>query len=138
MRLILSKSHLVQIEREVRGANLRECCGLIEGVRDGDDLRATTLHATRNMSSAYDAFEIDPAEQFRLLRALRGTGRALIGCYHSHPGTGALEPSARDRAAAAEDGFVWLIAGTRNGRTELAAFLWRVLEFHPLAIMYSE
>ncbi len=138
MRLILSKSHLVQIEREVRAANLRECCGLIEGVREGEALRAKTLHPTRNMSSAYDAFEIDPAEQFRLLRGLRGTGRALIGCYHSHPGTSPLDPSARDRAAAAEEDFVWLIAGIRNARTEVVGFLWQKLEFRPLAIIYGE
>jgi proteasome lid subunit RPN8/RPN11 len=135
-RFTLARSHLAQIERETRAANLRECCGLIEGIRDGESLRAIALHPTRNLSSAYDAFEIDPAEQFRLLRALRGRDRALIGCYHSHPG-GAPEPSARDRRAAAEEGFVWLIASVQGGRTELGAWLWQALDFRPLAIIYD-
>jgi hypothetical protein len=49
-----------------------------------------------------------------------------------------LEPSARDRSAAAEEDFLWLIGGVQNGRTELAAFLWRALDFQPLAIIYGE
>ena len=63
----------------------RECCGLIEGERHGDTAVAVALHATRNLAEASDRFAIDPAAQFALLRALRGTGRDIIGCYHSHP-----------------------------------------------------
>ncbi|HEY0300722.1 MAG TPA: Mov34/MPN/PAD-1 family protein, partial [Rhizomicrobium sp.] len=39
----------------------------------------------------------------------RAAGRDIVGCYHSHP-DGRAAPSPRDRAGAAEAGFVWLIA----------------------------
>src|SRR3546814_6701011 len=49
-------------------------------------------------------------------------GPAIAGCYHSHP-CGPAEPSARDAAAAAPDGALWLIVGEiEDGR---AARLWR-------------
>lgn len=92
-----------------RAAFPGECCGLIEGVVEGEIARALAVHPTQNLGTASDRFEIDPAEHVRLLRELRGTGRALIGCYHSHP-NGRNEPSPRDVEGAAEDGFIWLIA----------------------------
>jgi proteasome lid subunit RPN8/RPN11 len=45
------------------------------------------------------------------LRALRGTDRALVGCYHSHP-NGRPGPSPRDRTTVCETGFAWVIIAT--------------------------
>jgi proteasome lid subunit RPN8/RPN11 len=119
--LTLPTALRAQIAREARLAFPRECCGLIEGLRDGAAVRATTLHPTRNLAAEPDRFEIDPAEHIRLLRALRGTDREIVGCYHSHP-QGRAETSPRDRADAREDGFVWLIAAVDGGRDiDLAA-----------------
>ena len=74
-------------------------------------MRALLLHEVRNVAAdPRTHFEIDPAAHFRLARSLRGTGREIVGCYHSHPDALA-EPSATDRAGAAEEGFFWLIAG---------------------------
>ena len=42
-------------------------------------------------------------------KAARANGRAIIGCYHSHP-NGRAEPSPRDLEAAFGEGFVWVIA----------------------------
>ncbi len=113
------------ILREARAAHPRECCGLIEGVRDGETVRATALHATANLAEAPDRFQIDPRVQFRLLRE----GRTIVGCYHSHP-NGRAEPSPRDLEGAGEEDFVWVIAA---GRT-LAAFVYRAGGFPPLAL----
>jgi proteasome lid subunit RPN8/RPN11 len=107
--LALSEALREQIAREARAAFPRECCGLIEGVVEGGAAKALALHPTRNLGTAPDRFEIDPAAHIRLLRSLRGTGRALIGCYHSHP-NGKAEPSPRDLEGVGEDGFIWLIA----------------------------
>ncbi len=98
-----------QIAAEARVAFPRECCGLIEGVHEAGAARALTLHPTANYSPDSDGFEIDPAAHLRLLRTLRGTGREVIGCYHSHPG-GRAEPSQRDSAEMRGEGFVWVIA----------------------------
>ncbi|HEY2071202.1 MAG TPA: M67 family metallopeptidase [Rhizomicrobium sp.] len=96
-----------QIVAEARAAFPRECCGLIEGVREDGAFEITALHPTRNLAYEPDRFLLDPAEHMALRRRLRGTGRQIIGCYHSHP-DGRAVPSVHDQAF--EDGFLWLIA----------------------------
>ena len=88
-----------------------ECCGLIEGADSADGWHALALHETANVAEdTARHFTIDPQKQFDLMRALRGTERRIIGCFHSHP-DGNPEPSATDRANAWEPDFLWLIAG---------------------------
>lgn len=126
MRLLLLDDALqARIAQDARAAFSRECCGLLEGVRDGDAVRVTALHPSSNLAADSDRFEIDPALQFRLLRE----GRTVVGCYHSHPG-GQAEPSPRDAEGAGESGFVWLIAGADG----LGAFVWDGARFRRLAI----
>lgn len=98
----------------------RECCGLIEGVRDGTVFRVTALHPARNLSDRSDRFEIDPADHVAAQKAARANGQAIIGCYHSHP-HGAAQPSLTDLAGAAQEDFLWLIASD----DELNAFVYR-------------
>ena len=105
MRLALAPGLRAQIESEARAAFPRECCGLIEGVRDGGGFHALALHPARNLADEADRFVIDPAAQFALQRRLRGTDRTVIGCYHSHP-NGTAEPSDED----GEGDVLWLIA----------------------------
>ncbi len=134
-RLILAPDLRGRLAAEAAAAFPRECCGLIEGVREfppplaGEvpsraqagrgaggcnvdktryEVRALDLHPARNMATRPDRFEIDPAAQFALLRRLRGTGREIVGCYHSHPnGAAALSPW--DRQGAFEQDFLWLV-----------------------------
>ena len=130
--LVISQALHRQLMAEAAAAYPNECCGLIEGARTGDAIEAVTLHPTRNLASTPDRFEIDPAEHFRLLRCLRGTGREIIGCYHSHPG-GRAVPSPRDREMASEENFVWLIAAVdEQALCEIAAYLFADGEFAPL------
>ncbi|HXM00371.1 MAG TPA: M67 family metallopeptidase [Rhizomicrobium sp.] len=117
--LVLSGELRAQIEENARAALPRECCGLIEGVRA--QARAIALHPVRNLAREDDRFEIDPADHIRLRRALRGSGREIIGCYHSHP-DGRPELSARDRDSVAGDDFIWLVAAVAGGEFALAAF----------------
>jgi len=120
-----------------------ECCGLIEGVREippplagevlsrpqagrggggqidacmwGHEVRALAVHPTHNLAMRPDRFEIDPAAHIALLRRLRGTGRDIVGCYHSHP-NGAAGLSDWDRDGAFDEDFLWLvIAVTASG-----------------------
>ena len=105
---------------------------MIEGIREGMAIAA--LHPARNVAAERRrSFEVDPALQFRLLRALRGSGRSIMGCYHSHP-DGPAEPSASDAALAGEEDFLWLIVGVVNGKTSLGAHLWKNGAFHPVSI----
>ena len=114
-----------------------ECCGLIAGRRDASSLHVLSVHETDNLAEEKKrSFLIDPAAQFALLRASREGDAEIIGCFHSHP-NGRAEPSERDRAEAADDGFVWLIAaGNAQEGFRLRAFLFdaEAKVFTPLAI----
>ena len=122
--LILAPELRAQILREAKAALPRECCGLIEGVRDGAVVRATALHPARNLSVEADRFEIDPADHFAALRAARAGSHEIVGCYHSHP-NGKPAPSPRDAEGAAERCFVWLIAAQApSGDAVLKAYVF--------------
>lgn len=132
--LVLSDALFDQMAAEARTALPRECCGLVEGVRESGIVRVVALHPTANLETADDCFEIDPAKHVRLVRALRGTGREIVGCYHSHP-RGRCVPSARDLAQAAQEDFVWLIAAPRDEGFSLGAFIFRAGAFHSLELI---
>jgi proteasome lid subunit RPN8/RPN11 len=135
--LLLDSAQRSQIEREARAAFPRECCGLIEGVHAAGPTRVVALHATRNIAVEADRFEIDPADQFRILRAVRASGTDVVGCYHSHP-NGRNVPSARDCAGAGEEGLIWLIASlSLSEGARLSAFVWRSDVFVPITIVWE-
>ena len=119
--LVLPDALGAQILEEARAAFPRECCGLIEGTRIGDVVHVAAIHSTHNVSPHEDCFEIDPAAHLRFRRIAREAGRAIVGCYHSHP-NGRPSPSPRDLAGEAD--FVWLIAALDTQSAQpLAAFV---------------
>ena len=123
-----------RIAEEALKAYPGECCGLIEGTRDGNTAAAAAIHSTRNVAKTPDRFEIDPAEHIRLLRAAREKEHTIIGCYHSHP-NGVSEPSAADRAGAGEEDFVWLIAAVgKDKKAKIAAFVYGARAFAPIRL----
>ena len=130
---ILSSDLRAQLAAEAGAEFPHECCGLIEGVREGDKVRALALRPTANFSEHPDSFEIDPTAHLRLMRELRGSGREVVGCYHSHP-RGRPVPSKHDREQANSEGFVWLIAALASeaATPEFSAF--EGLDFRPLAL----
>jgi proteasome lid subunit RPN8/RPN11 len=133
--LILPDALGAQISDEARAALPRECCGLIEGVRNGDIVHAVAIHPAYNISPHEDCFEIDPAAHLRLRRIAREAGRAIIGCYHSHP-NGRPQPSPRDLGG--ESDFVWLIAAIdAQGRQTLAAFVPDEVRWRRIALEIS-
>jgi len=127
--LILPQHLRDQIAREALAAHPRECCGLIEGTHNKLETIALACHPTRNLAAGNDSFEIDPARHIELLRSLRGTGREILGCYHSHP-NGRAEPSSRDLARATDENFLWLIAAG----SDLKAFVHAEKAFHPIRL----
>ncbi len=115
-----------------------ECCGLLEGAVDPEGWRVLAVHETRNIAEQPEHhFLMDPQQQFELLHRLRGTGRELIGCFHSHPG-GRPEPSSTDLASAADEDFLWLIAGGTPGNFTLKCYDFIRGAFEPLELIQSE
>ena len=128
----LSCGQIAFLEREALAAFPAECCGLIEGVPG--ELTVTALHPAQNQAEDTSCrFAIDPALQFSLLRKLKGSRRAIIGCYHSHP-NGRAEPSPRDAAGASEEGFLWIVIAVKDGSAKLGAHIWKSGAFHPISI----
>src|SRR5437868_4124828 len=96
MKLILPRMLQARIEALACDAFPAECCGLMEGIADADGVQILALHPTRNIAPATDRFELHPEDHFAALRIARANGRAIVGCYHSHPG-GEAQPSEIDR-----------------------------------------
>lgn len=134
-RLLLPENLRARIGKEAGAAFPNECCGLIEGVREGDTACILAIHPAHNIATHSDRFEIDPAVQFRLMHALHGTGRAIVGCYHSHP-NGRAEPSVFDQECAGEEGFIWLIAAVKaaSNDPQIAAFVCKDRAFLPVVL----
>jgi desampylase len=112
MGLEISRPVVDAILAEAARHPAREVCGLLFGSAG----RVDTHKACRNVADTPEtAFEIDPADLIAAYRAARNGAPAICGCFHSHP-AGSAEPSRRDAAAAALDGWVWLIAAGRDLR----------------------
>ena len=107
----ISDALLKQIERHGEADFPREACGLLVGTSD------TIAEAvpSRNLAASENEFLIDPALQLKLQRELRGTGRRIVGVYHSHP-SGDSAPSDADKTWARAAGLVWLITPVADGR----------------------
>ena len=82
---------LEEMVKEARRAGGVECCGLLAG-RGGV---ITTIYPAPNALASAAAYEIAPAELFRIFREMRAVGLEHMGIYHSHP-AGENTPSARD------------------------------------------
>lgn len=68
-----------------------EACGMLGG-KDGLVMKVYTM---RNAKPGPDYYEMDPEEQFQIMKDIRESGLQMIGLFHSHP-TGRAYPSAVD------------------------------------------
>ncbi len=128
----MTRAVFAKVLAQAAAAHPNECCGVLLGAADGEPAHVTAILPARNIAPAPQRhFEIDPAVLIGAYRAERAGGDRIIGWYHSHPG-GAAQPSATDRACAAQDGKVWaIVAGgaitcwrdTREGFTALSTGL---------------
>ena len=71
---------------------------------------------TANLEAGNARFLVDPAEHFALVKRLRGTGRDVVGAYHSHPRSAAV-PSPTDVAEAFSEEFLCVIVSLLDPST---------------------
>jgi proteasome lid subunit RPN8/RPN11 len=81
-----------------------ECCGFLVG----QSSRIVECVRVTNVAASSSRFLVDPREHIALNRRLRGSGREVIGVYHSHPRSAAT-PSATDIADSHYPEFVYVI-----------------------------
>ena len=106
-----AKGVLDEIRRAAAGSR-EEVCGLLFGTANRIDAALPCRNVAAN---PFVEFEIEPAQLLAAYRAARTGGPRIAGCYHSHPSGDAM-PSVRDAAAAAANGWVWVIAGVAEAR----------------------
>lgn len=113
----LSSRQAEFIQKQAETAWPKECCGLLIGRLEGDELLVDEVRPCRNLLApdSQDRFEIDPQDRFDAQRQARAMGRQIVGHYHSHP-NGVGEPSATDKGMMFEPELVWLIVGVQDGR----------------------
>ena len=87
-----------------------ECCGLLGG-RDGT---ITSIYPAPDDLASATAYEIAPADLFRLMHEIRAAGEELVGIYHSHP-SGENRPSARDLELAYYPDVAYVIVSPLRG-----------------------
>jgi proteasome lid subunit RPN8/RPN11/uncharacterized damage-inducible protein DinB len=94
----------------------RECCGLLVGTGTMIDecIRSANLDPDPNR------YRIDPKVHIEANRRLRGSGRGVIGVYHSHPHSPAI-PSRTDYLEAYYSEFIWLIVSLAAPEGEAVA-----------------
>jgi len=92
-----------------------EACGLLLGRLTDQGWRIDEAREVPNLNTerAADRFILDPEAYQAVDRELRGTGREIIGIFHSHPDCPA-RPSPTDLSNAWE-GFAYIIVSTYEG-----------------------
>jgi len=102
-----------------------EACGLLLGpdaLKDGVQLIDGYVGSPNNAEGeGFDRFEIDPGLHLRTRRELRGSGRTVVGLYHSHPNGSALASAIDEAGARLEPGLIWLILPIKQGGQAIAA-----------------
>ena len=95
----------------------REACGFLIGTWQGGTARLEAVEEAANTRAEErsDYFEIDPRQYAQVEKALRGTGKQILGFYHSHPNHPDV-PSYTDLGfAQGWPGFLWTIVQVVDG-----------------------
>ena len=115
---LIPEAVLERIQERASADYPEECCGLLIGTRDRDEVIVLREVACSNVASKDERrrrFLIEPAMVLEVTKALRGTSQELVGFYHSHPDAEA-RPSSTDLAfLELWPETVWLIVPT-SGR----------------------
>ncbi len=93
-----------------------EICGLLVGTANADGWQVAEVRQVTNINEerAADRFQLDPAGYQAVDSELRGSGKEIIGVFHSHPDCPA-KPSPTDLTNAWE-GFVYPIVSVVQGK----------------------
>jgi anaerobic sulfite reductase subunit C len=113
----ISKEIVEQIFAQGQREAPNEACGYLAG-NDGTVVKALAL---TNVDRSPEHFSLDPKEQSAAVRQLRAEGLAILGVYHTHPGTPA-RPSAEDIRLAYDPTVIYVIASLQQGGRDIRAF----------------
>ena len=89
--LILKNSDLQSIFDHCIAGYPDEVCGILGGTEGN----VAKVYLMKNARPGPTTYEMDPEEQFRVVKDIREAGLAMVGMFHSHPG-GHAYPSSVD------------------------------------------
>lgn len=98
-----------EMVENARSTAPKECCGLLAG----RDETITRHYPLTNIENSPVSYMIDPKEQFRVFKEMRGDKTELIAIYHSHPHTEAY-PSSTDVQLAFYPDSAYIIVSLKN------------------------
>jgi [CysO sulfur-carrier protein]-S-L-cysteine hydrolase len=87
----LGTTDLESIINHCRREYPNEACGILAGAAG----RVEKVYPVRNARPSPVSYEMDPEEQFRVMKDIRDAGFAMVGIFHSHPASPAY-PSGID------------------------------------------
>jgi proteasome lid subunit RPN8/RPN11 len=119
VQVVIAPAVVAAIIAHARDDAPDECCGLLVGSGE----RINEAVRTPNLERTPTRYQIDPAAHIALIKRLRGSDRAIVGAYHSHPHTPAV-PSASDIAEAYYPEFVYVIVSLAGSKPDVRA--WRI------------
>jgi proteasome lid subunit RPN8/RPN11 len=99
-----------QMIAQVKAEDPIEACGILAG----SDNRVEKLYKMTNADKRSDHFMMEPTEQFKVVKDIRGSGLEMLAIYHSHPATPA-RPSAEDNRLALTPDVTYIIVSLQNG-----------------------
>lgn len=124
-RISITDDVLAAISDHACADHPAEACGLLlgpDGPQDGVQVIDGFVASPNQVEGeGFDRFEIDPGLHLRTRRELRGTGRRVVGLYHSHPNGSALASAVDEAGARLEPGLIWLILPIKQGGQAIAA-----------------
>ncbi len=106
--ITVSKSDFEKIVEEARTRFPEEACGLIAGVKDGDDAEIRKVYLLENIDHSREHFTMDPKDQLAAIKDMRKEGLTPLGNWHSHPETPA-RPSDEDKRLAFDKNAIYCI-----------------------------
>ena len=109
-----------KIEDDAKKRSPQEACGLVSGLKEGEQIEIKKIYPLENLDQAADHFSMDPKEQFAVVKETRQRGEKLLGNYHSHPVTPA-RPSKEDKRLAYDQDLIYFIISLQD-EASLKAF----------------
>ena len=106
MYIKLSKAHYDEMIKQAKEEFPLECCGLLAGIKEGDDLLIKKIYPLVNIDQSSEHFSMDTKEQFAAIKKMRQDGHLLVGNYHSHPYSPS-RPSEEDKRLAYDDHMIY-------------------------------
>jgi proteasome lid subunit RPN8/RPN11 len=95
----LPKAFYDTIVQTARDGRPEEICGLIGGVKEGDDKIIKEIYVLENIDHTNEHFSMNPKDQLNAVKDMRSKGLVPLGNFHSHPESPS-RPSEEDKRLA--------------------------------------